>query len=187
MKIDKEFISKIGKDKLLLMAAAGIVLLLCSIPSGEQEKTEEENNVQQNTVQESDSDTQAYVKALEKKLENLIEEMSGVSKASVMITIKNGEGKEILKDESVQSENTVESDGDGGERNITSYSRDENTIYYKNSAGEEIPYILSEICPQIEGVAVVAEGADSPQVKEKIIGLIKALFGIEINKIMVTV
>ena len=41
--------------------------------------------------------------------------------------------------------------------------------------------------PEIEGVAVVADGGNSPVIKEKIINLIKALFGLEINKIMVTV
>ena len=104
-----------------------------------------------------------------------------------MITVKGREGKEILKDENISSDNTKESDGAGGERNISSYNKDENTIYYKDSSGAQYPYVLSEIMPEIEGVAVVADGGDSPVIKEKIINLIKALFGLEINKIMVTV
>ena len=44
---------------------------------------------------------------------------------------------------------------------------------------------MSNFMPEVEGVAIIAEGGDSPVVKEKITGIIKALFGIEINKIAV--
>lgn len=41
--------------------------------------------------------------------------------------------------------------------------------------------------PADRGVAVVADAGGSIEVKEQIINLIKALFGIEVNKMMVTV
>lgn len=186
MKNYKDMINKIGKDKLILMAAAGVVLLLCSVPGEEKDREENSSERLSDSVQ-SENTAADYVENLEQRLEEIIGRIEGVNQVSVMITVKGGESKEILKDESVTSENTSESDREGGQRTIDSYSRDENTIYYKNSAGEEVPYVLSELSPQIEGVAVVADGGDSPVVKEKIISLIKALFGIEINKIMVTV
>lgn len=186
MKNYKDMINKIGKDKLILMAAAGVLLLLCSIPG--EKKDEEKNSPERLSDCVQDGNTAAdYVENLEQRLEEIIGRIDGVNRVSVMITIKGGESKEILKDENVASENTRESDRQGGERAIDSYSKDENTIYYRNSEGEEVPYVLSELSPQIEGVAVVADGGESPAVKEKIINLIKALFGIEINKIMVTV
>lgn len=193
MKDYKELLGKIGKDKLLLMAAAGIVLIVCSVPA---EKKENKNNnseqkgIQQETLQisaEEKSSISLYVENLEARLADIIGEIEGVKNVHVMITVKGSEGKEILKDENISSDNTKESDGAGGERNISSYNKDENTIYYKDSSGAQYPYVLSEIMPKIEGVAVVADGGDSPVIKEKIINLIKALFGLEINKIMVTV
>lgn len=183
MKNYKEFVSGIGKDKLILMAAAGVVLLLCSMP----EYKKEEQSEMETHAQEKTTDTSEYLENLETKLEDMIGRMEGVTSVSVMITLKNGQSKEILKDESITSEDTKESDSSGGERNNNSYSKKEDTIYYKNSAGEELPYVLAEYFPQVEGVAVVLKGSDSFAVKEKIIQLIKALFGIEINKIMVTV
>ena len=39
MKDYKELLGKIGKDKLLLMAAAGIVLIVCSVPAEKKENT----------------------------------------------------------------------------------------------------------------------------------------------------
>lgn len=193
MKDYKELLGKIGKDKLLLMAAAGIVLIVCSVPTEKKENKNsnlEQKGIQQETLQipsEEKSSISLYVENLEARLVDIIGEIEGVEDVHVMITVKGSEGKEILKDENISSDNTKESDGMGGERSISSYNKDENTIYYKDSSGAQYPYVLSEIMPEIEGVAVVADGGDSPVIKEKIINLIKALFGLEINKIMVTV
>lgn len=193
MKDYKELLGKIGKDKLLLMAVAGIVLIVCSVPTEKKDKNSsdsEQKGIQQETLQisaEENSSISLYVENLEERLADIIGEMEGVKNVHVMITVKGSEGKEILKDENISSDNTKESDGAGGERTISSYNKDENTIYYKDSSGAQYPYVLSEIMPEIEGVAVVADGGDSPVIKEKIINLIKALFGLEINKIMVTV
>ena len=46
MKKWKEIIAGIGKDKLLLLAIAGILLLLCSVP----DKKEEKKTVQEETT-----------------------------------------------------------------------------------------------------------------------------------------
>jgi hypothetical protein len=186
----KELLGKIGKDKLLLMAAAGIVLIVCSVPTEKKSSDSEQKGIQQETLQistEEKSNISLYVENLEERLADIIGEIEGVKNVHVMITVKGSEGKEILKDENISSDNTKESDGAGGERSISSYNKDENTIYYKDSSGAQYPYVLSEIMPEIEGVAVVADGGNSPVIKEKIINLIKALFGLEINKIMVTV
>jgi len=190
----KELLGKIGKDKLLLMAAAGIVLIVCSIPAEKKEKNgsdagqqEIQNEQLQNAAAKESSSLSMYVENLEARLADIISQIEGVKNVHVMITVKGSEGKEILKDESISTDNTSESDGEGGERSISSYNKDENTIYYKDSSGAQYPYVLSQIMPEIEGVAVVADGGDSPVIKEKIISLIKALFGLEVNKIMVTV
>ena len=180
MKDYKELLGKIGKDKLLLMAAAGIVLIVCSVPTEKKSSDSEQKGIQQETLQistEEKSNISLYVENLEERLADIIGEIEGVKNVHVMITVKG----------SISSDNTKESDGAGGERSISSYNKDENTIYYKDSSGAQYPYVLSEIMPEIEGVAVVADGGNSPVIKEKIINLIKALFGLEINKIMVTV
>lgn len=179
-----DILKNITKEKLILMAAAGAVLILCAIPG--ENKSAKEEQVQKTGIENSDS-KESYEAQIEKRLTKLLEEMEGVEKVHVMVILKSGESKEILKDETISTQNTNETDKSGGERTIHSYDRDETTIYIKDSDGNEIPYVLAENCPRIEGVAVVAQGADSPVIKEKIIQLIKALFGLEINKIMVTV
>ena len=182
MKKWKEIIAGIGKDNLLLLAIAGILLLLCSVP----DKKEEKKTVQEETTG-SMAVSDSYAEELEQRLEEIILEIDGVNHVHVMITLKSGESRQVLKDESITSDSSRESDSEGGQREVVSYSRSEGTIFYKNSSGEELPYVVSELSPQIEGVAVVADAGGSIEVKEQIINLIKALFGIEVNKMMVTV
>ena len=88
-------------------------------------------------------------------------------------------------EEPYSKSSVTEEDGDGGSRDTDEVSQDYNVIYSEGSDGTTIPFVISENSPQIEGVAVVAQGGDSAVVKEKITGIIKALFGIEINKIAV--
>ena len=67
MKKWKEIIAGIGKDKLLLLAIAGILLLLCSVP----DKKEEKKTVQEETTG-STAVPDSYAEELERRLEEII-------------------------------------------------------------------------------------------------------------------
>ena len=74
MKKWKEIIAGIGKDKLLLLAIAGILLLLCSVP----DKKEEKKTVQEETTG-STAVSDSYAEELERRLEEIILEIEGVN------------------------------------------------------------------------------------------------------------
>ena len=97
MKKWKEIIAGIGKDKLLLLAIAGILLLLCSVP----DKKEEKKTVQEETTG-STAVSDSYAEELERRLEEIILEIEGVNNVHVMITLKGGESRQVLKDESLR-------------------------------------------------------------------------------------
>lgn len=198
----KKIIKSISIDKWILIGAAGIVLVLCSdscngsgatnddtgnnagakMLSGQQEESTITENISYETYV---NDMDAYTQNLEKELESILSSVDGAGKVRVMITLKNTSTKEVLMEEPYSESNVTEHDGDGGSRDTNEKSQDYHVIYKESSDGTMIPFVVSEISPQVEGVAVVAEGGDSAVVKEKITGIIKALFGIEINKIAV--
>lgn len=198
----KKIIKSISIDKWILIGAAGIVLVLCSdscngsgatnddtgnnagakMLSGQQEESTITENISYETYV---NDMDAYTQNLEKELESILSSVDGAGKVRVMITLKNTSTKEVLMEEPYSESNITEHDGDGGSRDSNEKSQDYHVIYKESSDGTMIPFVVSEISPQVEGVAVVAEGGDSAVVKEKITGIIKALFGIEINKIAV--
>lgn len=198
----KRIVKSISIDKWFLIGAAGIVLVLCSdsCQGSDESKDSEGNNIggyigdtstdnggSTENISYNDyiNDMNMYTESLENELEEILSSVDGAGKVHVMITLKNTSTKEVLMEEPYSESSVIEEDGEGGKRDTSDKSQDYHVIYREGNDGTSTPFVVSEISPQVEGVAVVAEGGDSAVVKEKITGIIKALFGIEINKIAV--
>ncbi len=195
-------IKKISIDKWILMGLAGLVLVLCSDScsgsSGDKLSSDNGNSGVSNSSYGTSSDSDSlnissgtdssldtYIDSLESQLEEILSSVDGVGRVNVMITLKGSSTKEVLMEEPYTESLVDETDSEGGVRNNSEKSQDYRVIYEENGDGGTVPFVISETTPDIAGVAVVAEGGDSAAVKEKITSIIKALFGIEINKIAV--
>ena len=196
-------IKSISLDKWILIGSAGLLLVLCSDSCQGSNKVDENNtnnigntslfgssdevksNGESSLTADYMSELDKYTVALEDKLKNILMSVEGAGKVQVMITLKNTSTKEVLMEEPYSQSNVTEKDGDGGSRDTNEKSQDYHVIFKEDGNGTSIPFVISEFSPKVEGVAVVAEGGDSSLVKEKITGIIKALFDIEINKIAV--
>lgn len=181
-KIDKEKLNLkgIGMDKLAIMVLCGIVLIWCSLPGDEEKKKEKEST---KTIEYS---TDEYEKDIEKRLKNLLENMEGVGKVEVMVTIKSTKEKVVLSEKPYSRNVLNETDSEGGSRVSEDESRDDNTVYVTDDEGNTLPYVVNELMPEIEGVAIIAKGGDSMVVKEKIINVVKSLFDVDANKISIS-
>ena len=180
----KEILKNITIEKWLLIGGCGIVLILCSDScTGDKKETNSANESSENNVVEDS--WEEYIGNLENRLENIISKIDGAGDVQVMITVKNTSTKEVLTEDSMSEKKLNETDSDGGVRDSYEISKDEKVVVSEEGNSVKSPFVVSELTPKIEGVAVIAQGGDSPIVKEKITGIIKALFGIEINKIAV--
>lgn len=179
----KNIIKSISLEKWLLIGGAGIVLILCSDSCSKD--TLKDNKVVSSNTEANDLDSKKYVDYIEDKLEAIISKIDGVGEVQVMVTVKNTSTKEVLMEQDKSEKELNEADSSGGSRESFEQTIDENIIYDEKNSSEKSPFVISNYMPEVEGVAVIAKGGDSPLVKEKITGIIKALFGIEINKIAV--
>ena len=179
---DKINLQSIGMDKLALIVACGIVLVLCSVDGEDAEKNDK--NQSKATVYEYSNDE--YEKELEKRLKNLLENMEGVGTVEVMVTVKATKEKVVLTEKPYSKTTLNETDSDGGQRISEEESKDYNTVYVTDDNGDTIPYVINEIMPEIEGVAIIAKGGDSSAVREKIINVVKSLFDVDVNKISIS-
>lgn len=118
-----EKLKGMGADKLVICLLIGVFLLVICIPTGSKKGSDREG-IKEETQVTTEIDT------LEERLKGMLEQIQGVGKVEVMITVT----------------------GDGS---------------------------------QIEGVAVVAQGADTPQVRQEIMETAQALFPIAAHKIKV--
>lgn len=196
--------TKLRKDQLLIMVLCGILLCIIALPIGgtdsdsgflrkKSDKTDSnhdtiENNNQETSVSISGTATDydlSYISYWEEKLKQSLSCIDGVGAVEVLITLKESEKRVPEKDIPEEMKETVETDAEGGSRTIMEKSLKESTIYTVNEDGQNVPYVSKVIQPVVEGVVVIAQGADSDTVKLNIIETIKVLFAIDVNKIRV--
>ncbi len=182
---EKISLKKLKKDQLLILALAGILLLVIALPA---EKKRDENERLETGLSLRDEKAgvsqNEYLSNLESRLERALFQMAGVGDVTVMITLKSSAEKVVEKDLAVTTEAVTESDSQGGARSTQNSTHGETTVYSdSDSAGE--PYISKELSPQIEGVVVIAEGGADSVVRQNITEAVQALFGIDTHKIRI--
>ena len=157
---------QLKKTDWIAVALVGVLLLVVAMPSGgtgiHLAENKKEDTAQEKTEQKYEKED--YAEYLEHKVEQVLGQMEGVGKVSVMVTVAD-QGEDII-------EKTTEKES--GEETV-----------YEESGGEKAPYVSKEILPEIEGVLVVAEGGDSPRIVSDISDAVKALFQVEAHRIKV--
>lgn len=151
------------KERLLIVACIfGVVLILLSeikLPATASKKS-------------AQTDYQQYISILEDKTESIISSIDGVGKCKVMITLQE-------TDENFYAQNLDENTNSGYISKKSEY-----VLYEDNN--NDSPVLIKQSFPKVMGVAVVCQGGNDANVKEKIISAVSSLFGISTAKISVS-
>ena len=175
----RDKIKHMNKNHWMILVLTGILLLVIAMPvPGKQEKERKE------TKQIEVSSGRGDVEELERRLSAALGNVEGVGKVRVMITRKSSGEKIVEKDTPVTDRNTKE-EGDGENRRTMERTQEESTVYMQDANGSQVPYVIEEMEPQIQGVIVVAQGGDNSYVVRNITEAVMALFGVEAHKIKV--
>ena len=160
-----------SKKGLALICAGAVAILLFFSVSGSDTKSTKELSPAETF------DAEAYVNALESRLETIISSISGAGKTRVMLTL-DGSAEYYYQNDYKES---AENDGEAK----YSHSSDFNTVIVKNADGSESPVLNASLSPAVTGAVVVCQGGGSTEVRESIYNAIKALLDIPTNKICV--
>ncbi len=192
MEKKKISLKEIGLPKLIMIFAAGILIILLSIPGIFNFKTTDKKSIQDNKIKVMKNDTNTtsydantYITEMENKLKSILKKVSGIGDVEVMITLKASEEQIALKDTPTTQKSLNEIDGEGGSRKESDVTREESTIVYTDENGKSVPYIVKKIEPEVEGVVVIAEGGDNAQVKMDVTEAAEVLFNVPAHKIKV--
>lgn len=147
---------------ILLVCFAGILLMLWP------QKTEQ--------IEEPAADGISLVQGLEVQLQCILEEMSGVGKARVMLTLENGEETEYAFDR-MDTENHTDAGG--------SASRQTELVTVSESGGQR-PIAVRVTAPEYRGAVVVCEGGDSAAVRLKVTQVVQSLTGLSTDRIVIS-
>ena len=166
-----------GKTQWITVILVGVLLLVIAIPVSPGDSAGDEGRKEDTSEDTAVSAQKEYQEYLEQRLEEILKTMDGVGDVRVMITVKDKGEKVVAKDNSSSHSSATSEDGTVSD----SYSMDSTTVY----DGEDMPYETKELLPEVEGIVVVAEGADNITVESRIYQTVKALFEVDAHKISV--
>lgn len=176
---------KKGRDRWMLLALFGILILVIVWPVGSKSK-EADNQVSESvagTEKRTYNYAEQYTASMELRLKEILENVDGAGAVQVMITVKNNGEQVVEKDKSYSESKTIQS-GDGGQNTTTANtSRSESTVYDRTDSGS--PYVVKQLEPEIEGVLVAAQGAGDETVVNEITYAVQVLFDVPVHKIKV--
>lgn len=173
---------QMSPGKILLLALAGILLLVTSLPQGDKISSGKAGEPTEKSEEDVPSNEE-YITTLENKLKHILENVDGVGQVEVMITLKSS-GESILNKD-LKEESATEEENDGEtEKNSLTRKKEEETILADGS-GESAPYVIKQMKPEISGVIISCEGADSNRVAADIMQAVQALFDLSSNHIKI--
>lgn len=166
------------------------VIAINTIWGGKKEKTKQEDNTSykklaeniNNSIESNNNQFNEY--NLEENLEDILSKITGVGKVKVLVTYSETSEVVAMYNEKNTSNNTEETDTNGGVRKIEQTDTDKEIIYEEKN-GQKTPITQKVIMPKIEGAIITAEGASDPIIKTNIIQAVSAATGISTYRIQV--
>lgn len=187
----KEWIANQDRKKLIentaIVVIIGIIIIIAgsTIFSGNKADTAAKEQQKSAGASEPARLTTAAADTLEVKLRSVLAQVQGVGKVDVMITYESSAEEIPAYDIKRSESNTQEKDSEGGTRNITQEDYDSVLAYKDTAEGGKAPVILRETQPQVRGVLVVADGADSVTIRRQIISAVTVVLDVPVHKVEV--
>lgn len=188
----KELLTKRDKKKIIensiivLIIGAIIIIASGSLFKKKEDTTKTRGIEVDNTIETSAKcNTIDYNSDLEKNLASILTKIEGAGEVDVMITYIHG--SEIVPAYEIkENENeSTEKDSAGGARSTIQHDYESKIAYQDEQGGIKRPIVIKNTYPTIKGVVVVAEGANSPIVKEQISRAVQVLMDLPIHKVQV--
>ena len=148
----------------VIAAIVGIGLLFVGNFMG---KNAEKDDKSEQSAAPTEFDAQAFAKAVEKNIVDICSEISGVGHVRAVVTLGGGYRAIYVSDSQASG---------------SSYR---NQTVITGSGSSEKPLLIGYQNPEITGIGIVCSGVVDGEVKQNIISLVSAAFGISSNKIYV--
>ncbi len=126
----------------------------------------------------------SYEAELERRVREILKNVEGVGEVDVMIVLKSSAEKVVHVDGSSSRSLTEEQDSSGGTRKVENQEQEHNTAMI-SGGGQNTPMVAKELCPEISGIIISAQGGGAPGVRAEISAAMEALFGLPAHKIKV--
>ena len=160
----------------IMLICAVIILMMTNTNRNIPDTAESESSEQEVRSQDQD----AYAAMLEEKLADAFSRLAGVGEVRVYVTLAGSGEETVLKDEGRTAENVQEEDS-GAIRSSERTEEEETTV----TDSEGNPYVVSATYPKVQGILIVAQGAESAVVREQLMQAASTLLGLSYQEIQV--
>lgn len=159
----KKYMEILKKYRLALLVLLFGIVLMC-MPMGEKSKEGQMDsvNIEQPVVVHDDFRTE---------LQNILTQIEGVGKVSVLLTYETGEERTFQQDTKI----SISGDAEDKEQETVILALDK----------EQVPLVISTKYPTYRGAVVVCQGADRAVVKLAVIEAVSSLTGLRTEDITV--
>ena len=138
-----------------------------------------DDSVTQNTT--STYTVEQYQQELQSNIENIVKGITGDDNPTVVITLESG-----IKYSYASVDETDTSSATGSTSDQSSESKKQSYITVKTADGGEQALIVTEIMPQIRGVAIICKGGNIEQTAEKIKNAVTAALNITSKRVYIS-
>ena len=160
---------------LIILGVCGILLILISsFFSGDAEK-------QKSTADTVTYTAEEYCQTLQKDIKNIVTGITGDKNPTVVVTLESG-----IRYNYASADETDISSSTGSTTDQSSESKKQSYITVKTSDGGEQALIVTEIMPEIRGVAIICEGGNSEATAEKIKNAVTAALNITSKRVYIS-
>ncbi len=133
-----------------------------------------------------DTSVLEYTTQLEERLYDIVKTIDGVGKTKVMITVESSPEYIYALEEKITSDLSEETQENTGEKRQQKTTSENGYIMVESPGGQEQALIRKRVEPQIKGALIVCEGADSPQVEQRVVEAVTTALGIPSTRVCVT-
>ncbi|MEG0580014.1 MAG: hypothetical protein RR490_08870 [Niameybacter sp.] len=122
-----------------------------------------------------------YEEMLEMRMETILDNLEGAGQTKVMITT-TGSTEKVLAEEVVENSLDVDETSQAGNMKTSEKQDIQRKIVMEKG---DMPFVIKENKPKVEGVLVLAEGADDITIKNAIIQSVSSLLDVPVHKVAV--
>lgn len=160
---------------LIVLGLIGIALIFASslFPSDSDKKDA--------TKQEVDYSAREYLTSLENDIKNIVTGITGDKNPTVVITLESG-----MRYSYASAAETDTSSSTGSTSDQSSESKKQSYITVKTADGGEQALVVTEIMPEVRGVAIICSGGNNLSTAEKIEKAVTAALNITTKRVYIS-
>ena len=160
---------------LIILGVAGILLIfVSSLFSGGSEKSKD-------TSVDTACTAEQYRATLEQDIKNIVTGITGDKKPTVVITLESG-----IRYSYASADETDTSSSTGSSNDHSSESKKQSYITVKDASGGEKALVVTEIMPEVRGVAIICSGGNQEAICEKIKNAVTAALNITTKRVYIS-